>query len=141
MLGKEKLAVFRAAFKKAHHGRCSMPNRFDFSRITSFEFYTDGMRGGHSARIFFRKNLLGEIFMEFHSGTDHDSGHGLILSDGTLFRLPTGQDLGGEILWREMRRSPPSSTENDSTPRETDDSVFAQALPVIPPTDHRASYW
>ncbi len=98
MIGKEKIQVFRKAFKKANHGKCSLPNRFDFDKINVVDFYTDGMRGGMNSSFLFRKNLQDEYFLEVISRDDNAKRHMVILADGSTHELKNYlPELGREI--------------------------------------------
>ncbi|KAF9658479.1 hypothetical protein HBA12_14990 [Tenacibaculum mesophilum] len=143
MIGKEKLKVFRQAFKKANNGKCSLPNRFDFNKITEFEFYTDGMRGGISSRFLFRKNLKGDFFLEFASRNDYSSWHRVILSDGTIYGVKEhNSELGGVIILDKKKTEILSQvlTEKEESP-EIENNIFAEKLNEKPEIDRRVNYW
>ena len=143
MIGKEKLKIFRQAYKKANNGKCSLPNRFDYNKITEFEFYTDGMRGGISSRFLFRKNLKDEYFLEFLSRTDDSSWHRIILSDGTIYGVKQhNSELGGEITLDRKKTEILSQIipENEDN-FESENNIFAEKLNEKPKVDRRVNYW
>jgi len=143
MIGKEKLKIFRQGFKKANNGKCSLPNRFDYNKITEFEFYTDGMRGGISSRFLFRKNLKDEYFLEFLSRTDYSSWHRIILSDGTIYGVKQhNSELGGEITLDRKKTEILSQIipENEDN-FESENNIFAEKLNEKPKVDRRVNYW
>lgn len=143
MIGKEKINIFRKAFKKANNGKCSLPNRFDFNKITEFEFYTDGMRGGISSRFIFRKSVKNEYFLEFLSKTDYSSLHRVILSDGTIYGVKQyNSELGGEIILDKKKTETLSQiiTKSDDN-FESENNIFAERLNKKPKIDKKANYW
>lgn len=144
MLGKEKLQIFRTAFKKANQGKCSMPNRFDFNKITEFEFYTQGMRGGIKSKFLFRKNTRGDYFLEFISGDDNSTWHNVIVSDGSIFGVKsTTLELGGEIILDKKNTAILTKAVVDERDRDQafSNEIFAEKLPTKPEVDKRVNYW
>ncbi|UZO82355.1 hypothetical protein NBT05_07735 [Aquimarina sp. ERC-38] len=143
MIGKEKIKIFRLAFKKANNGKCSLPNRFDFNKITEFEFYTDGMRGGINSRFLFKKNLKDEYFLEFSLRTDYSSWHRVILSDGTIYGVKqNSSELGGEItLDRKKTEILLQIIPENEDNFESENNIFAEKLNEKPKIDRRVNYW
>lgn len=95
----EQLNIFRKSFKKATSGHISLPKRIFLEKITEIEFYSEGMRGGHKVRFFFKKNEQDEYYIELLGSDDYSSFHKRIEQDGTIIDLENFKGQYGRTIY------------------------------------------
>jgi hypothetical protein len=100
-MDKNQLNIFRSAFKRANHGKISMPKRIDVSKIYDIEFYPNGMRAGYKVRFRIIKNDNQDYLLELFGGDDHSTWHKRIDHNGNITDLDNYKGQYGRTLYPE----------------------------------------
>lgn len=124
-MDKRQLDVFRAAFKRANHGKLDLPRDTEAGKIYDMECYPDGMRNGYSARFFIAQNENGEYFLELLGSSDYASWHKHIDRHGKISDL---ENYEGQFGRNEYPDDPERTEKERTTIQEHNDRLHRHLL-------------